>query len=255
MRRIQWRILCGMLSIVLFFPAWASDAVFTPAQKARIDVLIGQYIKDHPKMIIKSIVAHRQAELAKRHAKVRETIKAEISSLANPDFPTYWGSKKPKIMVIEFTDYQCAHCRDMADVVRDVVGKQADVRIVVRELPVLGHHSLLAAKVAMLASEQGHYASVHHHLMDAALPLNERSIMDIAKAHGMRPDVVSKQLKDKRLNDAIAVNFHLAKQLKLMGTPAFIVSDAEGKHFYFVPGVISKADFQALIKKIIASDD
>jgi protein-disulfide isomerase len=240
--------------IVMFFvalPVWA-DQAFTPEQRVRIHTLIGEYIQKNPKVIIDAVIAYRQAEMARRKQQVHGVIQKQFTVLANPDLPTYWGSKKPKILIIEFSDYQCAHCRQMAGTVRDIAQENPDVRVVVRELPVLGHHSLVASKVAMLAAQKGHYASFHHHMMDLPLPLNKKKILTVAHAHALSDQEVNNGLNGGALDRFVEVNYRLAEQLKLIGTPAFIVSDVAGKVFYFVPGVISKSALRDLVRKVSA---
>ena len=155
------------------------------------------------------------------------------------------------VVIIEFSDYQCGHCRHMSSVVQEVAQKFPSVQVVVRELPIFGKESEFAAKVAMIAAKEGKFSAVHHALMKAK-DLNKESVIKLAEANHIDREALNKALKDNDALDAeIRENVRLSQQLQIMGTPAFIVADVQGKSIEFVPGAMPKERLVSLIKKVL----
>lgn len=155
---------------------------------------------------------------------VRGMSPAEISSISTP-FGQARPSAREGSLVVEFSDYRCGYCR-VADKQLRAVANQGKIRLVVRELPILGAQSELAAKYALAASLQGKYDTVRAQLLQAS-EINPESIaailgkagLDVAKAHA---DAESDMIKAE-----IDRNKSLASKIGIQGTPAFIV----GRHF------------------------
>ncbi|MBH0180365.1 MAG: thioredoxin domain-containing protein [Nitrospira sp.] len=119
------------------------------------DAAIERYIRTHPEVIMQSL----QAMEAKREAEQRERQKIALATKQNellhdPASPVS-GNLKGEITLVEFYDYRCGYCRKAAQAVTELQKDDPRVRVVYKDLPILGEPSELAAKAALASQAQG----------------------------------------------------------------------------------------------------
>ncbi|MBX3708248.1 MAG: DsbA family protein [Gammaproteobacteria bacterium] len=171
--------------------------------------------------------------------------------LHNPGDPIA-GNPKGKVTVVEFFDYQCSHCMNMAPVIKTIIKTNPNVRIVYKDFPIRGPMSLYAARAALAANKQGKYYNFNHAMLITRLPLNEDNILDIAKSVGLNVTQLKKDMNSHRVNKILQTNYDLARTLNLNGTPAFFISKSNAKSskdLNFVLGEMSSSELQDAINK------
>jgi protein-disulfide isomerase len=152
-----------------------------------------------------------------QYAPVLAQHRAEIET----PFGTSWkGSGKPDVTIVEFFDYACPYCKASNPAVEQLLNADKGVRVVYRELPILGPESVNAARLSLAASKAGRFAQFHDALWDAGRPAPD-TLAAASKAAGISdqppgsPDVEGELKK----------NFELAGQLGATGTPLFVIGD------------------------------
>ena len=160
------------------------------------------------------------------------------------------GNTNGSVEVVEFFDYQCGHCKAMAPIIEDAVKNNANVKIIFKELPIFGGNSRLAAKAALASTKQGKYYAFHNALFASSTPLNSQTIFKIAKKVGLDITKLKQEMNMPWVEKQLRDNFQLAQALKLMGTPAFIISNKAHTEIRFIPGATSKNDFNQQIAAI-----
>jgi len=171
-----------------------------------------------------------------------EDILSQNSVWRDPDIPAL-GNPNGNLTVVEFFDYQCPYCRKLAPELAQVVREDGQIRIVLKDLPIFGDASVLAAKLALAAKYQGKYAQAHDALIAADGKLNDAKIDDILAKAGVDVDRAKADLEANRksIEAVLARNNAQADAFGFEGTPAFIV----GK--FRVPGVIEMRMFKQVI--------
>ncbi|OGT56040.1 MAG: hypothetical protein A3F14_03925 [Gammaproteobacteria bacterium RIFCSPHIGHO2_12_FULL_43_28] len=163
------------------------------------------------------------------------------------------GNPKGTISVVEFFDYQCSHCIVMAPVLQSIIKINPDVRVVYKDIPIRGPISELAARAALAANKQGKYATLSHALLTSDTLLTEESIIDIAKKNGINVKKLQIDMVSKTIHHQLDANIELAKQLKLIGTPAVFIGKTNAttlEELVFVPGEMSLGELQSTIDKV-----
>jgi protein-disulfide isomerase len=117
-------------------------------------------------------------------------------------------------------------------VVKRLLHEDANVRLVYKEMPVLGDTSVTAAKAALAAREQGKYFAFHDALMATPGSLTEGVIFRVAAQVGLDVDRLKRDMEAPAVMETLKKNFALAHNLGLNGTPAFVVGDE------FAPGAV-----------------
>jgi protein-disulfide isomerase len=162
--------------------------------------------------------------------------------LRDADIPAL-GNPKGDITIVEYFDYQCPYCREIAPELDRVVREDGQVRLVVKDWPILGPPSDVAAKLVLATRYQGKYEQSHRALIAAKGRLTETAIRDTLKGVGVDLDKADADLAAHRddIDTLLKRNNDQAEAFGFQGTPAFIVGT------FRVPGVIDAAMFKQAI--------
>lgn len=152
---------------------------------------------------------------ARQYSSVLEPIRARLET----PFQSSWkGAAKPEVTLTYFYDYACGYCRQSNPVLDRLLAEDKGLRVVFRELPILGEVSVAAARVSLAASKAGRFAQFHDALYAAGRPSPE-TIAAAANGAGITPEMA----RDPAIEAEIRQNLEFAGQLGATGTPLFVV--------------------------------
>ncbi len=192
--------------------ASGTTAIVT-TDRAAIEKIVREYILSHPEILPEAMENLRARELATVVAANRTTIETPFAG-------AWEGAADADVTIVQFFDYNCGYCRkSLADIDR-LLAADKKLRVVYRELPVLGPASENAARVSLAAAKVGKYASFHRAVYAAGQP-EPRAIERIAKGLGIDLAFAS----DPAVQTEINTNLNLARPLQITGTPAWVVGD------------------------------
>jgi protein-disulfide isomerase len=129
------------------------------------------------------------------------------------------------VTVVEFLDYRCGYCKKAQPAVAELLERDPDVRLIVKEFPILGPDSVTAGKLALAALEldRSKFGPLHDALMAHQGNLTELAAYDLAEEAGYDTDALRALAESTEIDDRLQQNYQLAQALGLQGTPAFIV--------------------------------
>jgi protein-disulfide isomerase len=181
-------------------------------ETAKIERIVHDYLVKHPDVIFEEALAERErrsmAKLIEPHRKDIET----------PFAGAWAGARDGDVTLVEFFDYACTYCRANNPIIARILKEDRNLKIVWRELPVLGPNSLTAAEASLAAAKQGKFTQFHDQLF-AAGQLTPDAIERVQKAVGVVP------MKSNEFEQEIEKNNELARNLGTTGTPTFVVGD------------------------------
>jgi protein-disulfide isomerase len=234
-----------LLSTVIFFCllSTALAASFSPEQVKDIQGIVKNYLINNPEILVEASQTLQKQQAAKAQHAAMSAIEGNKQALfADKKTPTY-GNPNANTLVVEFFDYQCGHCKAMSAILKKLLAENKDVKFIFKELPIFGANSRYAARASLAAAMQGKeaYWKFHEALLGAANPLNPEKILAIAKKAGLNVEKLKFDMRDnaQAINEQLRDNFKLARELKLLGTPAFIISNKDMTKFKFIPGATS----------------
>jgi protein-disulfide isomerase len=134
------------------------------------------------------------------------------------------GNHNGEITLVEFTDYACGYCRMSLDHVDEVIAANPDLRVVIREYPILSAASADAARMALAAAEQGRFAQFHS-AMFAAESLSPENIELAARQAGVDVQRAQAAIDAGLYEGQLQNNVFLAQNVGVSGTPAWVVGD------------------------------
>jgi protein-disulfide isomerase len=171
-----------------------------------------------------------------------DKVLTEALVLRDPDVPVT-GNAAGDISIVEWFDYQCPYCRKLEPELRQVVQDDGKVRLVLKDWPILGPVSVVAARMALACKFQDKYSQAHDALIGVNSKLTEPRINELLAGAGIDVDRVKRDLATnaKTIDAILARNNDQATAFGFRGTPSFIV----GK--FRVPGALTIAEFEQVI--------
>lgn len=188
----------------------------------QVQAIVKDYLQAHPEVIQQALSAQAQRETEATQARQRAALDQHYQELvANPASPVA-GNPKGDATIVEFLDYRCGHCRRSDPEMRQLIRDDAKIRLVYKQLPILGPDSALAARAAVAADLQGKHAALHPALIGAAA-IDEATIDRLAQRAGLdmarfRADMASDEVTRRIQQDTV-----LAQALGINGTPSYVV--------------------------------
>lgn len=241
-RRCELKIVTALM-FLLDAPQFclAAEAVVDPSMRQSMDQVIEHYIKTHPEVIEQSL----QALEAKREAEERARQKAALSKhqqeLLNDPASPVSGNASGDITVVEFFDYRCGYCKKAATAVTQLQREDRRVRVVYKDLPILGEASELAAKAALASKAQGKHQAFHEALLASKGDMTKESILTTAREVGLDTKRLERDMENPEWQKVIETNRTLARSLGITGTPGFIVGTE------LVPGALDLNGLKELV--------
>ncbi len=167
---------------------------------------------------------------------------SEASVLRDPDNPVF-GNPNGDISIVEWFDFNCPYCRKIEPEMRQVVQDDGKVRLVLKDWPILGPVSVVAARMALACKYQDKYDKAHDAMIGVSSKLTEPRIYELLAGAGVDVDRAKADLATnaKAIDGMLARNNAAAEGLGFRGTPSFIV----GK--FRVPGVLTMDQFEQVI--------
>ena len=233
---------CLAVAIVLGVaaPAHADEPAELPVEQ--IEKIVREYLLREPEVIYDALeeLQRRQTEAAA--ARQRAAIAANEGKLLDDPTSPVGGNPNGDVTLVEFFDYRCAYCRRVVSSMRALLDEDRGLRVVFKELPVLGPDSVRAAQAALASRKQARYVPFHFALMTAE-DLSLAGIRAAARAVGLDPDRLEADMAAPEVIAAIEANYALANELGIEGTPAFVIGD------HLIPGAVDKVRLEQLIAR------
>jgi protein-disulfide isomerase len=157
---------------------------------------------------------------ALRDAQYAPVLAANRAAIETPFASSWKGAAKPEVTLVEFFDYACPYCKASNPAVDRLLQEDKGLRVVYRELPILGPDSVAAARLSLEASKLGRFAKFHDTLWATGRPASDTNAK-AAQVAGIAPQPAPDPAIEAELNG----NMRLAGQLGATGTPLFVIGD------------------------------
>lgn len=173
--------------------------------------LVREALLDNPQILVESADALRDRQYA-------PTLAANRAAIETPFANSWKGAARPDVVLVEFHDYACTYCRASNPHIERLLKEDRGLRVVFRDLPILGPNSVAAARLALAASKAGRFQQFHDAAYAAGRPSPE-TLAAAARSAGIPPEPPASPDIEAELKK----NFELAGQLGATGTPLFVV--------------------------------
>ena len=155
----------------------------------------------------------------------------------------FLGNRNGKDIIIEFFDYNCGYCKRSFPEIMELVSENKNIKVILKELPVLGESSILAAKASIASQKQNKYFEFHQELINFSGLISLSDIKKISKQLGINYEQLQKDMNSDETILLINESYRLADLIGVRGTPAFIINND------LIPGAIGKNEMLRFLNK------
>lgn len=186
---------------------------------------VREYLVANPEVIVEAMRNLEQRQRGAEQTEAQAALATHRDELLNsPDSPV-GGNPQGDVTLVEFFDYNCPYCREVAPTMVEAEAGDPQLRIVYKEFPILGPNSVFAAKAALAAHRQNDYPRFHKALMQVSGSADEAQVLAIAEEIGLDLEQLRTDMADPSIDAEIERNFELAQALRINGTPGFAIGD------------------------------
>ncbi|SDF37880.1 DsbA family protein [Sulfitobacter delicatus] len=216
-------------ALALTAPAQAMDLTeLTDAERAQFRAEVRAYLMENPEVILQAVeqMQNRQAE-AQMQADF-DLVTAHADEIFNDGYSWVGGNPEGDITLVEFLDYRCGYCKRAHDEVAKLLETDGNIKMIVKEFPILGEQSMLASRFAV-ATKQVAGDDEYKQLNDALMAFNGDITMPalrrLAESFDLDAEAIEAKMDSEEVTQEIAQTRALAQKLQITGTPTFVMQD------------------------------
>ena len=228
--------------------AAASAQSFSEPQRGEIEKIVREYLLKHPEVLQEVMSELEKKQQTAESEKARGAVKTHSEALFNSPRQVTLGNPQGDVTFVEFFDYNCGYCKRALSDMTALMGKDAKLKVVLKEFPVLGPGSLEAAQVAVAVRMQDKggkkYMEFHQKMLLGRGQADKARAMAVAKEIGLDMARLEKDLKSEEIAATLQESAKLAEALGLNGTPSYVIGNDV---------VVGAVGLEALGKKIEAA--
>jgi len=207
--------------LISLMPAGAAE--FTPAQRGEIVGILRDALRSDPSILRDAVAAMQQAERSDQAKAQGAAILAHAEALLRDPADPVLGNPRGSVTVVEFFDPRCGYCKIMAPAMAELLKSDGNIRLVMKDIPVLGPNSVLASRALLAAMRQNKYAPLHDALMRLRAEPTEAVLQAEAGKLGLDWARLRRDMDDPAIQARLDTNLRLAQALSVEGTPALVI--------------------------------
>ena len=223
------RLIAPACAALIALPAAAADLKeFTEEERAQFRAEVRAYLMDNPEVIMEAVELLQTREAEAQAQADLDLVSDNAEAIFNDGYSWVGGNPDGDITLVEFLDYRCGYCKRAHDEVESLLQTDGNIRMIIKEFPILGEQSVIASRYAIatrLVAGDDSYKAMHDALMtfngDITLPALRR----LATTFGLDSDAIEARMGSEEVTTQIAETRALAQVLQISGTPTFVLKD------------------------------
>jgi protein-disulfide isomerase len=238
-KTIATTALLGLVAAAFLMPQPAR------AELSRQDVekIVEEFIMKNPEKILTAVDEYQRKSMQERQT---SALAENKDMLFNDKDAPFAGNPDGDVTIVVFFDYNCGYCKKAFPEMDAILKEDKNVKLILKDLPILGPTSETAARWALAAHRQGKYYAYHAQLMQHQGPIDDAVLETLAKAAGVETIRQKIDMKKPGIMVEIEKNRLLANTMGINGTPGFVIGDE------IIPGMVPKAMIMEKIEAIRA---
>jgi protein-disulfide isomerase len=206
------------------------------------------FLLDNPEVLMEAMQVLEERQAAAQAQADAALIQANAEAIFETGDGPNWvgGNPEGDITLVEFIDYRCSYCRRAHPEVQELIESDGNIRVVVKEFPILGEQSVLASRFAIatrMVEGDAAYKQMHDALITMRGEMNELSLELLAEELGFDAEAITARMQDEEVADIIRANYALAETLEINGTPSYVLGDQ------MVRGYVPLEGMRALVEE------
>jgi len=214
---------------------------FSPRQREEIVSILREALRSDPSILREAIGAMQEAQRNEQEGARRAALAANRDALFNDARDPIKGNPRGDVTIVEFFDARCTYCKALHPNMQALLSRDGNVRVVMKDLPILGPNSVVASRALLAAQRQGKYEPLYDALLRLRTEPTEAVIQAEAQRAGLDWPRLRRDMDDPAIQARLQANIELAQRLQLEGTPALVIGDT------LVPGAVELPELQRLV--------
>lgn len=229
-----------------------AEAAAAPQDVAQIDAdmlnpMIESYLMSDPKILQRMSVALDTAMQAEEREHATTAIASMQDAIFNDPDQVVLGNPDGDVTLVEFFDYNCGYCRAALPDMAALLAEDPNLRIVLKEFPILSNESIDAARVAVLVGRADvDYWTFHETLFTSRSQVDKKVALAAASDLGLSPVALELDMGTDAVARAIQTSYEIARALNITGTPTYIIGNE------IIPGAIGIDELRGRIANMRA---
>lgn len=208
-------------------PALAFDpAAMSDAEREAFRAEVRAYLMEHPEVIFEAVDAMKAREANAAADADRQLVKTYHAEIFEDGYSWVGGNPQGDVTIVEFMDYRCGYCRRAVPEVASLLQSDGNIRLIVKEFPILGEASMISSRFAIatrLVAGDEAYEQVHDALLSLEGEMSDVALRRLADGLGIEADPILAKMDSEEVTREIAANRDLAQRLQINGTPTFVL--------------------------------
>lgn len=229
-------------------PGAIQMAEMSESERQEVEAIIRDYLLANPEVVRDAIYALQLKEEQEAKEAQISTIVGQAERLFSSPIDVVLGNPDGDVTLVEFFDYNCGYCRRAQADMQRLLDSDPNLRVVLKEFPILGPGSFEAAQVAMalLLTDRDNYHAFHDALLVEPGQVDGDRALALAEEMGFDVAVLEAKSNSEEVRAAITESHELAQLLQLTGTPSYVTERA------VVVGAVGYAALKAEIERVRA---
>lgn len=212
---------------------------------ATIHPMVESYLLSNPRILERVSTALRTEIEAEERDRARIALAEIHDEIYNDPANIILGNPEGTVTIVEMFDYNCGYCRSAVPDMLALIESNPDVKVILKEFPILSQDSVDAARIAIAAAREGiDYMSFHMDLFSSRGKINKQAALDSAAKLGLNPISLELDAQSDEVGQVIERSYKIAQTVGTSGTPTYIIGSE------IIPGAVGLAGLQSRVDNL-----
>ena len=227
----QFKTAFASILCLLFYTQMAvafDVSKMTGDQRAAFRAEIRAYLLDNPEVIYEAVDILQQKQAQTETQRDLELVRNNSAEIFSDGYSYVGGNPEGDITLVEFVDYKCGYCRKAHSEVEELLARDGNIKLIIKEFPILGESSITSAQFAIAVQQlygNEAYKAAHDILISFKGNTTPSALGRIATALNLDKDSILNHMNNDSVIAVIQQNRALGQIMEITGTPTFVLND------------------------------
>jgi protein-disulfide isomerase len=231
----------ALLACGLALPAQAFDITsMTDSEREAFRTEVRSYLIENPEVLMEAISVLEKRQQDAQSANDETLLQTNAEDIFDDGYSWVGGNPDGDVTIVEFSDYRCGYCRKAFPEVSELIESDGNIRLIVKEFPILGEDSVTSSRFAIAVKQiagDDAYKQVHDKLITLRGKPNDETLRRMSNDMDLDTDAIMAQMNSPEVTEVIQKNHELAQRLQISGTPTFVLDDRMLRGYVPVDGM------------------
>ncbi len=209
---------------------------------ATLNPMIEDFLMSDPKLLQRLSVALEDTLRIEEQSRTETAMTDFRDDIFNAPGQIVIGNPDGDVTLIEFFDYNCGYCRNAVPDMAALLAEDPNLKIILKEFPILSNESIDAARIGILVSQtEADYWTFHQTLFSGRGKVDKTAALKAAADQGLSPIDLELRMGEENVARTIQKSYEIAQALGISGTPTYIIGNE------IIPGAIGADELRTRI--------